>query len=184
MFSTTAQVSIQRRRDKYISVFPNSETHTTARKIKESGSVWFTWVNLKKLVLRTGNKSKLQNICIIQQIVGLPRPLSKRILLQCRRWGFNPWVEKILWRRAWQPPPVFLPGQFHGQRSLVGYSLESQRVRHNWVHTQQIDDWLIDKQREGKKYALKHIPHTQVMKAKKHIQEKHIPASKIVFTSS
>ena len=26
------------------------------------------------------------------------------------------------WRRAWQPTPVFLPGEFHGQRSLVGYS--------------------------------------------------------------
>ena len=27
-----------------------------------------------------------------------------------------------IWRRAWQPTPVFLPGEFHGQRSLVGYS--------------------------------------------------------------
>jgi len=35
---------------------------------------------------------------------------------------FNPWVEKISWRRAWQPTPVFLPGEFHGQRSLAGYS--------------------------------------------------------------
>ena len=30
----------------------------------------------------------------------------------------------IPWRRAWQPTPVFLPGEFHGQRSLVGYSPE------------------------------------------------------------
>ena len=35
---------------------------------------------------------------------------------------FNPWVGKIPWRRKWQPTPVFLPGEFHGQRSLVGYS--------------------------------------------------------------
>ena len=35
---------------------------------------------------------------------------------------FNPWVGKILWRRKWQSTPVFLPGEFHGQRSLVGYS--------------------------------------------------------------
>jgi len=34
----------------------------------------------------------------------------------------NPWVGKILWRREWQPTPVFLPGEFHGQRSLVGYN--------------------------------------------------------------
>ena len=36
--------------------------------------------------------------------------------------GFSPWVRKIPWRRAWQPTPVFLPGEFHGQRGLVGYS--------------------------------------------------------------
>ena len=34
----------------------------------------------------------------------------------------DPWVGKIPWRRAWQPTPVFLPGKFHEQRSLVGYS--------------------------------------------------------------
>ena len=32
------------------------------------------------------------------------------------------WVGKILWRRAWQPRPVFLPGESHGQRSLAGCS--------------------------------------------------------------
>ena len=35
---------------------------------------------------------------------------------------FSPWVGKIPWRRAWQPTPVFLPGKFHRQRSLEGYS--------------------------------------------------------------
>ena len=35
---------------------------------------------------------------------------------------FNPWVGKISWRRKWQPTPVFFPGEFHGQRSLAGYS--------------------------------------------------------------
>ena len=42
--------------------------------------------------------------------------------LQCRRLRFDPWVGKILWKRAWQSTPVFLPGEPHGQRSLVGYS--------------------------------------------------------------
>ena len=28
---------------------------------------------------------------------------------------------EVCWRRAWQPTPVFLPGEFHGQRSLTGY---------------------------------------------------------------
>ena len=34
--------------------------------------------------------------------------------------GFDSWVGKIPWRRAQQPTPVFLPGESHGQRSLVG----------------------------------------------------------------
>ena len=39
-----------------------------------------------------------------------------------RRCGFDSWVRKILWRRKWQPTPIFLPGKSHGQRSLLGYS--------------------------------------------------------------
>ena len=35
---------------------------------------------------------------------------------------FNPWVGKIPWRKKWQPAPIFLPGEFHGQRSLAGYN--------------------------------------------------------------
>ena len=38
------------------------------------------------------------------------------------RLGFDPWVGKISWRRAWQPTPVFLLGESHGQRSLAGSS--------------------------------------------------------------
>ena len=38
------------------------------------------------------------------------------------RLGFDPWVRKIPWRRAWQPTSVFLPGDSQGQRSLAGYS--------------------------------------------------------------
>ena len=45
-----------------------------------------------------------------------------RVCLQYRRPRFNPWVGNILWRREWQPTPVFLPGEFHGQRSLAGYN--------------------------------------------------------------
>ena len=41
---------------------------------------------------------------------------------RCRRHGFDPWVRKIPWRKQWLPTPVFLPGESHGQRSLVDYS--------------------------------------------------------------
>ena len=39
-----------------------------------------------------------------------------------RRPRFDHWVRKIPWRREGQHTPVFLPGEFQGQRSLVGYS--------------------------------------------------------------
>ena len=41
---------------------------------------------------------------------------------RCKRRRFDPCIRKIPWRRKWQPMPVFLPGESHGQRSLVGYS--------------------------------------------------------------
>jgi len=45
----------------------------------------------------------------------------KRTLLPMQMWC-SPWVRKIPWRRKWQHTPVFLPGKFHRQRSLAGYS--------------------------------------------------------------
>ena len=42
--------------------------------------------------------------------------------LTCERPGFYPWVQKIPWRRTWQPTPVFLPRKSQRQRSLAGYS--------------------------------------------------------------
>ena len=65
-----------------------------------------------------------------------------RICLQCRRPGFNPWVGKIPWRREWQSTPIFIPGEFHGQRSLEGYSplgcKESDKTE-RLTHTREIN---------------------------------------------
>ena len=48
------------------------------------------------------------------------------------RYGFDPWVWKIPWKRKWQPTPVFLPEEFHVQRSLAGCSLwDHKRVGHS-----------------------------------------------------
>ena len=41
---------------------------------------------------------------------------------RCRRPRLDPWVGKIPWRRAWLPTPLFLPGEFHGQRSLADFN--------------------------------------------------------------
>ena len=72
--------------------------------------------------------------------MGLPRwHSSKESACQCRRRGFNPWIRKMLWRRKWQPTPVFLPGKFHGQRSLAGSGpwgrTESDTTEQLSVHT-------------------------------------------------
>ena len=52
--------------------------------------------------------------------------------------GFDPWFRKIPWRWKWQPTPVFLPGESHGQRSLVGYSpwvcTELGTAEHTHIH--------------------------------------------------
>jgi len=87
--------------------------------------------------------------CITEQICSmyyrrrLPRWHSgKESTCQCRRCGFNPWLRKILWSRKWQPTPVFLPGKFHGQMSLAGYSPRGAQSRTQlstdaivlWIH--------------------------------------------------
>ena len=59
---------------------------------------------------------------------------------------FDPWVGKIPWRKEWQPAPVFLPGEFHGQRSLAGYSpwghKESDTTEHMYTHTH-TGQWIV-----------------------------------------
>ena len=66
-------------------------------------------------------------------LMGLPWWLSsKELSCQCRKWGFDPWIKKMTWRRKWQPTPVFLPRKSHRQKSLAGYSpWGCNRVRHD-----------------------------------------------------
>ena len=56
---------------------------------------------------------------------------------RCRSLGFNLWVGKIPWRRKWQATPVFLPGKFHGLRSLgatVHTAAKSWTTLRDWAH--------------------------------------------------
>ena len=49
---------------------------------------------------------------------------GKELAYWCKRQKkrrFFPWVGKIPWKRAWQPTPVFFPGESHGQGSLLSY---------------------------------------------------------------
>ena len=60
---------------------------------------------------------------------------GKEPACQCRRrkrLSFNPWVGKIPWRKALQPTPAFLPGEYPWTEELGRLqSIESQRVRHD-----------------------------------------------------
>ena len=66
---------------------------------------------------------------------------GKEPACQCRRQkrhGFSPCVGKIPWRRVWQPTPVVLPGESHGQRSLLAtvHRFEKNQTPMKWLSTQ------------------------------------------------
>ena len=106
---------------------------------------------------------------IIEHRKGFPGGTSgKESACQCRRHkgyvlnpGFKPWVWKIPWRRKWQPTPVFLPGKFHGQRSLAGYSpwgrkeSDTTEAEHttdthtNWTHFKFENSGILSKEKIG-----------------------------------
>ena len=91
-------------------------------------------------VTRTRSWLKQLSTHAHSEVPGFPRWCSgKESACQCKRCerrSFSLWVEKIPWRRKWQP--VFLPGKFHGQRSLAGYSpwgcKESETTLHTHTH--------------------------------------------------
>ena len=59
----------------------------------------------------------------VAPVVKNPSPNARDV----KRLGFDPWVGKTFWSRAWQPIPAFLPGKSHGQRSLAGYSPQGRK---------------------------------------------------------
>ena len=78
-------------------------------------------------------------ISLLSPIQGFPGGTGdKESCCQCRRHKrckFNPWVGKIQYSRKWQPTLVLLPGKFHGQGSLVGYSPQGYKESDMTEHT-------------------------------------------------
>ena len=93
---------------------------------------------------------------VYQMLTRLPRWLSgKESACQfrsCKRYRFDPWIRKIFWRRKWQHTPVFLPGKFHGQNSLVGYSPRS---------CEELDTFLSDR------VFIQQIPSSDIVHSRK-----------------
>ena len=81
---------------------------------------------LKSLLQHHSSKAITANLITTNpKCVGFPGgSVVKKESEQCRRCGFDPWIRKtpFPWGRKWQPTPVFLPGKFHRQKSLVCYS--------------------------------------------------------------
>ena len=75
---------------------------------------------------KEGGRIALKLVLGIGTWLGFPRwQNGEESSCQCRgskRCKFDPWVGKTPWSRKWQPTPLFLHGESHGQRSLVGYS--------------------------------------------------------------
>ena len=106
----------------------------------------YCWLMDQHLELAVSKKGEISHFNILYwTILGFPWWLrGKEFTYQCRRCGFYPWVKKVSWRRKWWPPPVFLPGKSHGQKSLACYSpWGSKRVRHNLVTKQQQNNRTI-----------------------------------------
>ena len=77
---------------------------------------------------------------------GFPGGASdKELTCQCKRvkrYVLDPWMGKIPWRRSWQPTPVFLSGESHRQRSLVGYSHGVAKSQ-TWLSTRTQEKTII-----------------------------------------
>ena len=106
------------------------------------------------LLFQRENLEELFTGCLVHLI---PRWISsKKNCLQCRKTRFDLWVKKIPWRMKWQPTPVSLPGESHGQRSPVGYSpwghKELAKTEHacwfTWYSVlKDLDMWILVKTR-------------------------------------
>ena len=82
-------------------------------------------------------------LCCAPETWGFPGGTSSKKpacqCTRCKRRGFSPWVRRIPWRRAWQPAPIFLPGECHGQRSLVEFTAWHREL--NLVLCDNLEEW-------------------------------------------
>ena len=92
----------------------------TLSKLWEMAMDWEAWC----AVVHGGHKEsdKTQQLNKISVSIKKNFAWDNVIQTKGRRPKFDPWVQQILWRKQKLPNPEFLPVEFHGQRSLVGFS--------------------------------------------------------------
>ena len=107
---------------------------------------------LDKLIKSTAVISRV-NLPHSGKYLGLPRWLSGKKFAcnagDIMRYGFDPCVGKVPWRRAWKPTPVFLPGESYGQRNPVGCN--------SWGHKEP------DKTEHTHREYLLEVPHLAIL---------------------
>ena len=115
------------------------------------------------LCIGEGNGSPLQCSCLENPRDGVAQSRIRLKLLssssssqcrRCKRRAFDPWVRKSPWRKAWQPAPVCLPGESHGQRSLAGSENQTGLKQLSWQPR-----LLRRLPRQGSRTALSPDPH-------------------------
>ena len=140
------------------SCFPKSDqvmsiglVQATSKSERQQGvETWEDRLNALILVkkLRSAawiHKAKVFSTCIpfLLEVKRLYR-FSDAVICREPLPGFDPWVRKIPWRRRWQPTPVFLPGESHGQRSPAGSGpwIRKESTQLKWLSTQEYTDPL------------------------------------------
>ena len=84
------------------------------------------WLNLERVIQRKVSQKEKTECHVLRRVYGTEgfpggSDGKESICLQCGRPEFDPWVGKIPWIRKWHPTLVLLPGESHGERSLVSY---------------------------------------------------------------
>ena len=100
---------------KHISCYLHS--HTCLKGKNETHVLWQTgwpWWSFFCFMALPTHPTTANGASLVAQMV--------KYLSEMQETGYNPRVRKISWRREWLPTPLLLPGEFHEQRSLVGYS--------------------------------------------------------------
>ena len=79
-------------------------------------------------------------VAILQMWVSFPGGLMVKNSSACRRLRFDPWLGRIPWRRKWQPTPVLLPGEFHGQEP-DGLQVIGSQSWTDWATNTHLEVW-------------------------------------------
>ena len=112
-------------------------------------SLWVAGLWVQTLTLSSEHKAPV-SLLVWNTLDIFKNPSADAGDLERQVWSLG-WEDP--WRRGWQPTPVFLPGQSHGQRTLEGYkSVGSQRVRHDrsdLAHTAHAPWTVTDPYRRG-----------------------------------